>query len=87
MGMLGADPGVVQTGRYRTCLEDLTVLVLQEPGPHPVNDTGDSVAHRGTSRRLDAHEPRTGVDESRERAGRVRATSDTGHHDIGIETE
>ncbi len=56
MGVLGADPGVVQPGRYRACLEDLTVLVLQEPGPHPVDDTGDAIAHRGTSRRLDAHE-------------------------------
>ena len=52
-----------------------------------MHNSGDTVAHGGPSGRLDPDEPRMGVDESREGAGRVRTTPDASHHYIGVETE
>ena len=42
VGVLGADARVVEAGRDGLRLEDLTALVLEELGAHPVEDAGDA---------------------------------------------
>ena len=83
-GVLGADAGVVEPGRDRVGLEDLSVLVLEEPRPHPVDDPRDPVVHRGAALSLDAHEPGARIGETRKRPGRIRPAADAGDDDIRV---
>src|SRR5665648_1102358 len=45
-GVLRANPGVVQPGRDRVALDGLSVVVLQQEGPGPVQDAGRAATDR-----------------------------------------
>ncbi len=51
---------------------------------HAVQHARDPVGDGGAAGRLDPDQPRPGVDESGERAGRIRPPADAGHDDIGV---
>src|SRR5207302_10466557 len=82
--VLRAHPGVVEAGRDRMRLRDLTVLVLHEERLHPVHHTGDATPDGRTSRRLHAHETGTGVDEAGEGSGGVRPPADARDDNVGV---
>ena len=79
VAVLGAHPRVVEAGRDRMGLLDLTELVLQQVAHHAVHDAWHPVAHRGAPGRLDAHQVDLRVlREPREDAGRVGAAAHAG---------
>ena len=63
---------------------DLSVLVLHQETPHPVDNAGNTTTDCRTSRWLDTDETRRLVDEPGEDADRIRTTANTRHDDIGI---
>ena len=93
--VLGADARVVEPGADRVRLEDLAVFVLQEQRTGPVQHAGHAPAHRRAvltrlqpvAARLHADQPRRRVEETGERADRVRASADARDDEVGIGAE
>ena len=93
--VLGADARVVEAGTDRVRLEDLAVFVLEEQRTRAVQHTGHPAAHRravlaglqAVSTRFHAHQPRRSVEETGERADRVRPSADARDDEVGIGAE
>ncbi len=84
IGMLRADPRIVETGRDRLGLQDLTPLVLEEVRVHAVQHSRHAVADGRPACRFHADQAGRGVDEPRKGARRVGTASDTGDHQVGV---
>ena len=77
--MLGADPRVVEPGRDRVRVCDLSVRVGEDGRARPVQDAGATRAQRRRPRRFDPDQAHVLVVEERcEHTDRVRASADAG---------
>ena len=80
----GPTPGIVEPGRDRHRLFDLSVLVLHQVAAHAVHDTRarrvPPPPHPPARHRRAA----VGVDEAGEDADRVRTAADACDHDVGV---
>src|SRR4029453_18164715 len=80
--MLGPDARIVEPGRDRMCVDDLTVAVCENGRARTVENGCVPRSKRRGSGGLDADQPHVVSEEAGEDADRVRAAADAGDDDL-----